>query len=108
MFKSLLCQILLDKGQVTPKLESYVHMHPAFQDSRELKLIIEVLGTIEEGEAEQMNELFDEYDRISRFDAWYKFVIGQIRGLSLEPIGDADQKVDLDDLNKEPDLDDLK
>ena len=90
------------------KVDSYVHMHPAFQDTRELKLITDVMGTIEEGEAEQMNELFDEYDRISRFDAWYKFVVGQIRGLSLEPQGDADLKTDLEDLNKEPDLDDLK
>ena len=90
------------------KVDSYIHMHPAFQDTRELKLITDVMGTIEEGETEQMNELFDEYDRISRFDAWYKFVIGQIRELSLEPTGDVDQKTDLDDLNKEPDLDDLK
>ncbi|KAI6650253.1 Alpha-soluble NSF attachment protein [Oopsacas minuta] len=108
MFRSLLCQILLKRGEVASKIDTYVQLHPPFQDTRELKLITDVITAVEEGESEQLNEFFDEYDRISRFDAWYKFVIGQIRQLSLDPQGDADQKTDLDDLNKDSDLSDLK
>ena len=98
MFKSLLCQILLDRTAVGYKIETYIHLNPSFQDTRELKLISDVITSIEEGEADLLNEFFDEYDRISRFDAWYKFVIGQIREMSLEPKGDMDEAPDLGDL----------
>ena len=98
MFKSLLCQIILNRSEVAHKIDTYIHLHPSFQDTRELKLICDVVGSIEEGEGEQLNEFLDEYDRISRFDAWYKFVVGQIREISLEPKGDADETPDLGDL----------
>ena len=98
MFKSLLCQILLDRSEVAHKIDTYIHQNPSFQDTRELKLISDVISSIEEGEADLLNEFLDEYDRVSRFDAWYKFVIGQIREMSLEPKGDADETPDLGDL----------
>lgn len=98
MFKSLLCLLILDREQVTQKIDGYIQLNPSFQDTRELKLISDVLSAIEEGETEQVNEFLDEYDRISRFDAWYKFVVGQIRELSSKPKGDKDELAVLDDM----------
>lgn len=57
-------------SQARAKLEQYEGMDPSFSDSREAKLVKDLLVACEAFDAEQLTQAVFEYDQISKLDSW--------------------------------------
>lgn len=78
-FKAALCQMCLDIAVVQQALDKYCQMFPAFEDSRELKLLKKILAAHEEENIDNYTEAVREYDSISRLDQWYTTLLLRIK-----------------------------
>jgi alpha-soluble NSF attachment protein len=54
-------------------------MFPAFQDTRECKLLKKINEAFEEENVEAFTEAVKEYDAISRLDQWYTAILLKIK-----------------------------
>ncbi|KXJ22338.1 alpha-soluble NSF attachment protein [Exaiptasia diaphana] len=78
-FKAALCHMCVDVLEAQRALDKYCDMHAAFQDSRECKLLKNLLEAQEEQNVEAFTEAVQEYDSISRLDQWLTTILLRIK-----------------------------
>ena len=69
-FKALICWFCKDKNIVKGKMEEYKALHPAFDGTREQKLVENLLEAVEDEDTDKFSEFVQDYDTISRIDNW--------------------------------------
>ncbi|XP_019872531.1 alpha-soluble NSF attachment protein [Aethina tumida] len=79
LFRAALCHLCVDVLNAQHALERYVQMYPAFQDSREYKLLKTLIEHMEEQNVDGFTEAVKEYDSISRLDQWYTTILLRIK-----------------------------
>lgn len=78
-FRAALCHLCHDIVDAPMALTRYENMYPAFQDSRECKLIKKLLEELEAQNADGFSEAVKEYDQISRLDPWYTTMLLRVK-----------------------------
>jgi len=98
MFKAILCHFCLG-GSINARqaMEKYQDISPAFEDSREFKLVNKLLEAFDANSADQFAEAITEYDRITRIDEWLTTILLRIKkSISSEQHdGEDDEENDL-------------
>lgn len=79
MFRAALCHLCVDHEDAAIALTKYEEMYPAFQDSRECKLIKSLMTHLEEQNVDAFTDTVKEYDSISRLDQWYTTMLLRIK-----------------------------
>lgn len=78
-FRAALCHLCVDVLNAQHALEKYVQQYPAFQDSREYKLLQVLMEHMEEQNVDGFTEAVKDYDSISRLDQWYTTILLRIK-----------------------------
>ncbi|XP_055385793.1 alpha-soluble NSF attachment protein-like [Condylostylus longicornis] len=78
-FRAALCHLSVDLLNAQHALEKYAQQYPAFQDSRECKLVKKLCEHLEEQDIEGFTETVKDYDSISRLDQWYTTILLRIK-----------------------------
>jgi alpha-soluble NSF attachment protein len=78
-FRAVLLQMCVDSLAGPRAVDKYVDMFPAFQDTRECKLLKKINEAFEEENVEAFTEAVKEYDAISRLDQWYTAILLKIK-----------------------------
>jgi len=78
-FRALLCHLCIDCINANNAMLRYQEMYPAFQDSRECKLIKTICGHLEEENVDGFTEAVTDYDSISRFDQWTTMMLNRVK-----------------------------
>jgi len=80
MFKAILCHFCLG-GNINARqaMDKYQDISPAFEDSREFKLINKLLEAYEQNSADGFAEAITDYDRITRIDEWLTTILLRIK-----------------------------
>ncbi|XP_018912288.1 alpha-soluble NSF attachment protein isoform X1 [Bemisia tabaci] len=78
-FRAALCHLCVDVLNAQHAMERYVDLCPAFQDSREYKLLKVLIEHMEEQNADGFTEAVKDYDSISRLDQWYTTILLRIK-----------------------------
>ncbi|XP_028138843.1 alpha-soluble NSF attachment protein [Diabrotica virgifera virgifera] len=79
LFRAALCHLCVDVLNAQHAIESYISRYPAFQDSREYKLLKTLIENIEEQNVDGYTEAVKDYDSISRLDQWYTTILLRIK-----------------------------
>jgi len=79
MFRAALCHLCVDHEDAGIALTKYEEMYPAFQDSRECKLIKSLMTHLEEQNVDAFTDTVKDYDSISRLDQWYTTMLLRIK-----------------------------
>ncbi|XP_022914931.1 alpha-soluble NSF attachment protein [Onthophagus taurus] len=79
LFRAALCHLCVDLLNAQQALDRYVKMYPAFQDSREYKLVCTLIEHMEEQNVDGFTDAVKEYDSISRLDQWYTMILLRIK-----------------------------
>lgn len=79
MFRAALCHLCVDVLNAQHALERYLQQYPAFQDSREYKLVNTLIEHIEEQNIEGFTDTVKDYDEISRLDQWFTTILLRIK-----------------------------
>jgi len=78
-FRAALCHLSVDLLNAQHALEKYAQQYPAFQDSREFKLIKTLVEHLEEQNIDGFTDTVKDYDSISRLDQWYTTMLLRIK-----------------------------
>lgn len=78
-FKATLCTMCESIDSAERVIGKYSQMFPAFEDSREYKLIQSIIEAYKEQSADQFSAAVQEYDAISRLDQWYTTILLRIK-----------------------------
>lgn len=78
-FKALLCHLCVDLVNTTLAMDEYKQMYPAFEDSREFKLIKSVVGHLEQENMDEFTSVVADYDSISRLDSWTTMMLNRVK-----------------------------
>lgn len=78
-FRAALCQLCVDHLNAQHALDRYLHQYPAFQDSREYKLVKNLIEHIEEQNLDGFTDAVKDYDNISRLDQWYTTILLRVK-----------------------------
>lgn len=79
MFRAALCHLCVDLTNSKISVEKYEEMYPAFQDSRECKLLKALMNHLEDQNVDAFTDTVKEYDSISRLDQWYTTMLLRIK-----------------------------
>ncbi|CAH0402281.1 unnamed protein product [Chilo suppressalis] len=79
MFRAALCHLCVDILNAQHAVEKYCGLYPAFADTREYKLVKELIEHLEEQNVEAFTEAVKTYDSISRLDQWYTTILVRIK-----------------------------
>lgn len=79
LFRAALCHLCVDVLNAQHAIESYIQRYPAFQDSREYKLLKSLIEHIEEQNVDGYTDAVKDYDSISRLDQWYTTILLRIK-----------------------------
>lgn len=79
LFRAALCHLCVDVLNAQHAMERYIQMYPAFQDSREYKLVCTLIEHMEEQNIDGFTEAVKDYDSISRLDQWYTMILLRIK-----------------------------
>lgn len=73
-------------------LEKYRDMDPSFGTQREHQLLVDVIGTIENGDSEGFADKLYAYDQMSKLDKWKTALLLRVKGNIVEGgEGEADE-----------------
>ncbi|KAG4080059.1 hypothetical protein HA402_007614 [Bradysia odoriphaga] len=78
-FRASLCHLSVDLLNAQHALEKYSQQYPAFQDSRDYKLVKDLSEHLEEQNIEGFTDTVKDYDSISRLDQWYTTILLRIK-----------------------------
>ncbi|XP_066158855.1 alpha-soluble NSF attachment protein isoform X1 [Euwallacea fornicatus] len=78
-FKAALCQLCIDHLNAQHALDRYVEQYPAFQDSREFKLLANLIENVEEQNVDGFTDAVKGYDSISRLDEWLTTLLLRVK-----------------------------
>lgn len=90
LFKAALCQLCQDMEVARSSVEKYCQMFPAFEDSREMKLLTGILTAKEEDSIDGYTEAVRVYDSISRLDQWYTTILLRVKNKFTSEDGEVD------------------
>ncbi|CAG4954784.1 unnamed protein product [Parnassius apollo] len=79
MFRAALCHLCVDLLNAQHALDKYCGLYPAFADTREYKLVKELIEHLEDQNVEAFTEAVKTYDSISRLDQWYTSILVRIK-----------------------------
>lgn len=79
MFRAALCHLCVDILNAQHALEKYCGLYPAFADTREYKLVKELIEHLEEQNVDAFTDAVKTYDSISRLDQWYTTMLVRIK-----------------------------
>ncbi|XP_053615588.1 alpha-soluble NSF attachment protein [Plodia interpunctella] len=79
MFRAALCHLCVDVLNAQHAIEKYCSLYPAFADTRECKLIKELIEHLEDQNIDAFTEAVKTYDSISRLDQWYTTMLVRIK-----------------------------
>ncbi|CAG9567804.1 unnamed protein product [Danaus chrysippus] len=79
MFRAALCHLCVDLLNAQHALDKYSALYPAFADTRECKLVKELIEHLEEQNIDAFTETVKTYDSISRLDQWYTTMLVRIK-----------------------------
>ena len=74
------CHLCVDALDAQIAVKKYEEICPSFADSRECKLLKDLMSKIESNDAEGFDEVVQDYDSISRFDQWFTDLLKTIKG----------------------------
>ncbi|MFH4978861.1 hypothetical protein AB6A40_005570 [Gnathostoma spinigerum] len=78
-FQALLCHLCVDLLDTQHALKRYEEISPSFADTREYKLIKDLILCLEEKNQEQFTDTVKAYDKISRLDQWHTLLLVKIK-----------------------------
>ncbi|GAB6020995.1 hypothetical protein CHUAL_003635 [Chamberlinius hualienensis] len=78
-FRAALCHLCVDLLNAQHAVQKYEDMYPAFIDSREHKLLKNLMLHLEEQNVDGFTDAVKEYDSISRLDQWYTTILLRIK-----------------------------
>ncbi|CAH1183656.1 unnamed protein product [Phaedon cochleariae] len=70
LFRAAVC-LLCANLDVTSKLETYINMYPAFEDSREYQLIVCLMECIEDNDFEGFTNAIRKFDSVTHLSQWH-------------------------------------
>ncbi|XP_061729532.1 alpha-soluble NSF attachment protein [Cydia pomonella] len=79
MFRAALCHLCVDVLNASHAIEKYCGLYPAFADTRECKLIKELIEHLEDQNIDGFTEAVKNYDSISRLDQWYTTMLVRVK-----------------------------
>jgi len=86
-FQALLCHLCMDLLDTQHALKRYEEVSPSFADSREYKLVKDLISALEQEDVEQFTAAIQAYDRISRLDEWHTNLLVKVK----RSIGDDEE-----------------
>lgn len=78
LFRAAIC-LLCSEADIKTKLQTYINMHPAFEDSREYQFIICLLECTELGDPEGFSNAVKKYDSITKLSQWHITMLLRIK-----------------------------
>lgn len=78
-FQALLCHLCIDLLDTQHALKRYEEISPSFADTREAKLIKELITCVEEQDVDTFTDAVKNYDKISRLDQWHTALLVKIK-----------------------------
>ncbi|VIO98236.1 Uncharacterized protein BM_BM3004 [Brugia malayi] len=78
-FQALLCHLCFDLLDTQNALKRYEEISPSFVDSREYKLINELISCLEDRNQVKFTEVVKAFDKISRLDQWHTSLLVKIK-----------------------------
>ncbi|EJD76782.1 hypothetical protein LOAG_16358 [Loa loa] len=78
-FQALLCHLCSDLLDTQNALKRYEEISPSFVDSREYKLINELISCLEDKNQVKFTEVVKSFDKISRLDQWHTSLLVKIK-----------------------------
>ncbi|KAI5642986.1 soluble NSF attachment protein, SNAP domain-containing protein [Phthorimaea operculella] len=78
MYRAALCHLCVDILNAQHALEKYCELYPAFEDTREYKLVKELIESLEEQNEEAFIEVIKSADSFLQ-DQWYEMMIARIK-----------------------------
>ena len=83
LFRAGVCRLCLDVEDCKQTLPKYEGMVPQFADSRESKLLKNLVSHIEEGNADAFTAALQDWDAMTKFDAWFTTLFLRVKKLHL-------------------------
>lgn len=78
-FQALLCYLCIDPLDAQHALKRYEDASPSFADTREAKLIKDLIACLEDGNEELFTDTIKSFDKISRLDQWHTGLLVKIK-----------------------------
>ncbi|XGW02749.1 hypothetical protein V3C99_014629 [Haemonchus contortus] len=78
-FQALLCYLCIDPLDAQHALKRYEDASPSFADTREAKLIKDLIACLEDGNEELFTDTVKSFDKISRLDQWHTGLLVKIK-----------------------------
>ncbi|CEF68743.1 Soluble NSF attachment protein [Strongyloides ratti] len=78
-FQALLCHLCIDLLDSQQALKKYEDIHPALAESRECKLIKDIIASLEAQDIDGFTACVKNYDKISRLDKWHTALLLKIK-----------------------------
>ncbi|ETN76246.1 Aromatic-di-Alanine repeat protein [Necator americanus] len=78
-FQSLLCYLCIDPLDAQHALKRYEDASPSFADTREAKLIKDLIACLEDGNEELLTDTVKAFDKVSRLDQWHTSLLVKIK-----------------------------
>ncbi|XP_065919302.1 beta-soluble NSF attachment protein-like [Dysidea avara] len=69
-FKAVVCHFCTDADKARSAMEKYIEMFPAFEGTREQRLLVKLLDAYGEEDEELFTKEIQEYDTISKIEPW--------------------------------------
>lgn len=79
--RACLCHLCVDHLNAQIAQNKYISICPSFLDSRECKLVKDILNAIEEQDGEAYEAVIQDYNSISSFDEWFREILTRIKTL---------------------------
>ncbi|CAJ0939089.1 unnamed protein product, partial [Mesorhabditis belari] len=89
-FKALLCYLNLDQLDTTHALKRYEDASPSFAETREAKLVKEILATLEGQNEDAFTEAVTKYNKISPLDPWMTSLLVKVKRQISHGVEDED------------------
>jgi len=80
-FRAALCHLCIDCLNAQHAVTKYEEQYPAFGDSREAKLIKNLVETLEQQDVEAFTTAVKEYDSVNRLDPWFTTLLLRVKKL---------------------------
>ncbi|KAJ8960757.1 hypothetical protein NQ318_020050 [Aromia moschata] len=78
LFRAAIC-LLCSEADVGAKMATYVDMYPAFEESREYRLVVCLLECVERGDGDRFAAAVRKYDSASKLGQWHAAMLQRAR-----------------------------
>ncbi|VEN62306.1 unnamed protein product [Callosobruchus maculatus] len=78
LFRAAICLMCTDTD-FTPKLQTYINMYPAFENSREYQLIATLMECIQKGDEASFTEAIRQFDTCCCLSQWHVTMLLRVK-----------------------------